>query len=356
MNSPKRETHLEELYAAHATYVRRCLRALGVPPADLDDVTQEVFLVVHSRQDQLEQVAHPDLWLREICRRVAAGYRRRAHRRREVYVGPPQNLTSADADEALGLDPQVEDEERLHHALGKLDDESRDLIALHSGNLPLVDVAELVEHDRKTVRKRLQIAMRRLQVLLGRGDAAEPVQRPSQPPPSERSADTSSVVPREVEVLVTTPAITVGLLSSVVIAVWPAEASLEALEGVQMAFAKVLERTPTFAYLAIVEANTRPPTLEARKKIVELLGVYSTNIVIYATALQGGLSWIARPIMSGLSLLARPPFPMEFFSGTTSAATWLCANHPGAARAGVRSLTAASEEVRELAFKTAGRT
>jgi hypothetical protein len=159
----------------------------------------------------------------------------------------------------------------------------------------------------------------------------------------------------ETKILVTTPSLTVGLLGAVVIAVWPGPASLEALETLDVQFAKVLEQMATFAYLPIVEATTRPPTLEARKKIVELLERYSTHIAIYATALQGGFSWIVRPIMSGMALLARPPFAMEFFSGSKAAATWLCANHAGAARVGVRALTAACEELREQALKTAGR-
>ena len=110
---------------------------------------------------------------------------------------------------------QLEDEERLHQALSKLDDESRDLIALHSGNLPLVDVAELLARDRKTVRKRLQLALRRLEVLVGRGDAPEPVQRPSTPPrpPSERPAVASGFGMR---LLTDDPALTVGLIADVV--------------------------------------------------------------------------------------------------------------------------------------------
>ena len=62
---------------------------------------------------------------------------------------------------------------RLNH----LDDESRDLLALHDvGEMPLSQLAKLVEHDRKTVRTRLARARRRLSHWLGgtarRGRAA----------------------------------------------------------------------------------------------------------------------------------------------------------------------------------------
>ena len=64
--------------------VRRQLAGLGVRDADLPDLCQEVFLVVHGKGDVLPAVDRVDLWLREICRRVAAGYRRRAGHRLEV--------------------------------------------------------------------------------------------------------------------------------------------------------------------------------------------------------------------------------------------------------------------------------
>jgi RNA polymerase sigma-70 factor (ECF subfamily) len=324
-----------------------------VPATDVDDVTQEVFLVVHDRQQQLTEVARADLWLREISRRVAAAHRRRAHRRREVYVDPPQNLASEGS--LATILSQLEDEERLHHALSKLDDESRDLIALHSGNLPLVDVAELLERDRKTVRKRLQAALRKLEILVGRADPAQSAQRPSAPPrpPLERSADWLSAPAFETRILTDDPALTVGLIADVVIAVWASAATVEALQILDRQFKKALETCEGFAYLAIVEATTRPPNQDARKLIVELMQLHSNNIRIYATALQGGMAWIARPIMSGLSLLARPPFPMEFFNGTPAAANWLAANWAGAAAVGSLTLTRAAEKLRQQAMASA---
>src|SRR3954463_7975027 len=71
-------------YARFAPYVRRRLAELGVRDADLPDLCQEVFLVVHGKGEVLPSVDRLDLWLREICRRVAAGYRRRAGNRLEL--------------------------------------------------------------------------------------------------------------------------------------------------------------------------------------------------------------------------------------------------------------------------------
>src|SRR4051812_38591766 len=119
-------------YARFAPYVRRRLAACGVREADLPDLCQEVFLVAQGRRDVLAAVDRPDLWLREICRRVAAGYRRRAFHRLEVF--------GCDTEARAEPGPDLEEDREvgrklalLRRALNHLDDESRDLLALHDG-------------------------------------------------------------------------------------------------------------------------------------------------------------------------------------------------------------------------------
>jgi hypothetical protein len=63
-------------------------------------------------------------------------------------------------------------------------------------------------------------------------------------------------------------------------------------------------------------------------------------------ALEGGAAWIARPIMTGLSLLARPPFTMQFFNGAPNASRWLAENHGAACRAPAPRILAAVEALR----------
>jgi RNA polymerase sigma-70 factor (ECF subfamily) len=72
------------LYEEHLDFVWRTLRRLGVPPADLPDVAQEVFLVVHRRLPDFEPRARVTTWLFPICLHAARDRRRRAHVRREV--------------------------------------------------------------------------------------------------------------------------------------------------------------------------------------------------------------------------------------------------------------------------------
>ena len=71
-------------YEHFAPYVRGKLARLGVRDADLPDLCHEVFLIVHDKGDMVPDVDRVDLWLREICRRVVAGYRRRFGNKLEI--------------------------------------------------------------------------------------------------------------------------------------------------------------------------------------------------------------------------------------------------------------------------------
>jgi RNA polymerase sigma-70 factor (ECF subfamily) len=330
------------LYEQHTDGVRRHLRRFGVSEQDLDDLLQEVFLVLHAKRETLATLEPVDPWLREVCRRVAAGDRRRAHRRHEIaFREPPEPAHDATFEQAL---EKGEREERLHRALERLDEQSRDLVALHElGSLPLVDMAQLVDADRKTVSKRLGTALRRLTTLL----RTEPGGAP-RPAPTNRAAPHEP--PRSAEafrVLATHATVNVGLVGSAVVAVWHGAATVEALELLDVQFARTLRICGNgFAYLAVVEASTRPPNLAARQKIVAMLEQHAHDIRVYATALQGGAAWIARPIMTGLSLLARPPFPMQFFNGVPAAARWLADAHPELTHASAPELVESAEKLR----------
>ena len=65
-----------EIFRAHADFVWRGLLRQGVPSADAEDATQEVFLVVHRRLHEYEERGTIRAWLFSICRQVASHHRR----------------------------------------------------------------------------------------------------------------------------------------------------------------------------------------------------------------------------------------------------------------------------------------
>src|SRR5262245_42468937 len=66
-SQPKAAEGFARVFAEHATLVRRALRRLGVPEADVDDVSQEVFLVVHRRLPSYEGRSAFPTWVYGIC-------------------------------------------------------------------------------------------------------------------------------------------------------------------------------------------------------------------------------------------------------------------------------------------------
>lgn len=75
-----------KLFDAEVAYVWKTLRRLGVRPSDIDDVSSEVWLVVHRRLDGYDSSKPIRPWLFGIAFRVAAAERRMARHRSEVLT------------------------------------------------------------------------------------------------------------------------------------------------------------------------------------------------------------------------------------------------------------------------------
>lgn len=75
---------LQTLVAEHAAYVAAVLRRCGAAEADVHDLSQEVWIVVHRRLADFEGRSALRTWLYGICRNVCREHRRRAHRRYEL--------------------------------------------------------------------------------------------------------------------------------------------------------------------------------------------------------------------------------------------------------------------------------
>lgn len=117
----------EDLYDEHFEFVWRTLRRLGVPAADLADVVQEVFLVVHRRLADFEERSKVTTWLFRIATNAARGRRRRAHVRREVSADDVLFAVvdpSSDPSVALEL---ADARALLERVLSGLDDEQREV-------------------------------------------------------------------------------------------------------------------------------------------------------------------------------------------------------------------------------------
>ncbi len=153
------------IFEEFAPFVWRALRRLGVPEADAEDISQEVFVTVHRKLPEFEGRSTVRTWLYGICIRTASDHRRRAHVRRELATDrPPDRVTSP---------TQPRDLERrraraaLDRALDTLDDDKRAVLVLYEiEDLPMAEVAEAVGCPLQTAYARLYAARRLLKEVL----------------------------------------------------------------------------------------------------------------------------------------------------------------------------------------------
>jgi RNA polymerase sigma-70 factor, ECF subfamily len=162
---PRPETRptFAEIYESFFAFAWRSARRLGTPEANLDDVVQEIFVVVHRRQHEFEGRSSLKTWLYGIVFNVV-----RAHRR-ELGAKHPHSL-HADRRAELGVVVDAADgpHERaakkeaarfVDQFLELLDDDRREVFVLAElEQLSAREIADLVDVPLNTVYSRLRLA------------------------------------------------------------------------------------------------------------------------------------------------------------------------------------------------------
>jgi RNA polymerase sigma-70 factor, ECF subfamily len=141
------------LYAAHHDFVRRTVRGLGVPEQAADDVTQDVFIIVHRRLPGFDHRAPVKAWVFGIARNLARRYRERQARPQLqlVHGGAP-----ARPDDALQWREAAVVVEQF---LAALDEDKRAVFVLAElEGMTAPEVAETIGVNLNTVYSRLRTA------------------------------------------------------------------------------------------------------------------------------------------------------------------------------------------------------
>ncbi len=155
---------LEALYRAHAGFVWRAVRRMGIPEAAAEDVVQEVFLVARRRLPDYEGRGAPTSWLYAIARGVAANHRRgQARAERRLRVVPPPSPTSSPEDAMGRADAVV----LVRRALAKLPADQREVFVLVDvEGMRGPEVAQALRLNLNVVYSRLRLARRKFEAAL----------------------------------------------------------------------------------------------------------------------------------------------------------------------------------------------
>jgi RNA polymerase sigma-70 factor (ECF subfamily) len=166
----ERASSYRAMYDEHVDFVWRNLRRLGISEADVEDRTQEVFVIAHRRFDQFEDRGHgPRAWLFQIVLRVASDARR--HRRRH-----PENPDGGEAELRGWVEPDQTVElarreaiTRLDEALAAIDVSRRAVLVLHEiEEMTAPEIGRTLNIPLNTVYSRLRVARTELEQALAR--------------------------------------------------------------------------------------------------------------------------------------------------------------------------------------------
>jgi RNA polymerase sigma-70 factor, ECF subfamily len=137
----------DDVYRTYAEIVARWVARLGGPGADVEDLTQEVFLVVDRRLGEFRGQSRISTWLFAIAARVTANDRWR-HRRRAWWTRLVPNAGVEVADAAETPVQELEKRERRAQFYAALDalgeHQRRALVLFELEEMSIAEIAALM--------------------------------------------------------------------------------------------------------------------------------------------------------------------------------------------------------------------
>lgn len=154
------EITLAAIYEAEVAFVWRSLRRLGVPEADLEDVTHDLFIAVQRKLPELDPARPVRPWLFGFAYRLASDYRRSGRARRELLEDVQEV-----ADPGPAADEQLSAREAHALILAALDTltlDARAVFVMHDlDGCSMPAIAEVLGEGVNTLYSRLRLARRR---------------------------------------------------------------------------------------------------------------------------------------------------------------------------------------------------
>lgn len=159
-------------YARHHASTLAVVLALRGRDIPAEEIVQEAFLVAYRRWDDVAGMDRPDLWVHRVALNTATSRLRRLAAETRALT----RLAGRRDAEAAGVPPLPDDDLRFWATVRRLPRAQREVVALHyAADLPVADVAAVLDCPEGTVKSRLHAARERYTALIaeGRGTARE---------------------------------------------------------------------------------------------------------------------------------------------------------------------------------------
>jgi RNA polymerase sigma-70 factor (ECF subfamily) len=317
MDATHAKLSFDTVYAENSSLMRRLLARRGVPTADLDDVQQEAFVVVHRLLPSFEGRSSLATWLHSVAWRVAATYHRRARADTEISSGAVDAVERPGS--VLGVGAA-----RMHASLAGIDATHRDVLALHEvGGFTVSQLSELTGNARATIRDRIERGRnalgRRLWCEVSDVDAREWLERIA-PQLTERRKAPSCVLPRDI----VCDQSVISTLDDVVLVVWGGPVTPRAMEALMEVLIAMADAKEGFRYWSIVESMSTPPSRESRQMMAWAAGTLGPKVKAAAWSVESSaLMGLVAPIVNASFFLGGVPINMRFFDSPLRASSWL---------------------------------
>jgi RNA polymerase sigma factor (sigma-70 family) len=317
---------LEAMYAASQNRLRARLVGLGVPSTDVEDLRQEVFVVALRRRTELSNEAAAAAWLNQACEFVALAHRRKAYRRREIQTELPESEQARLLGAVTEGDPSERPAQRLHRALAALNPLERDLLALHlAADVPFRTLAELHGCDVKTVRKRFQLAAKRLRRILEAEASSETTVLKSAPWSSPGVGLGVGAV-AAYRHFGADSGVSISSIGNVLITSWRGALTPSGLQLLFRGVEALRESSgQRIACLGIVEAGWPVPHFDGRLLIFQALEFLRQSCVAFGLYGEHSNLRLGEQIMRGLGFLLQVRYPISASQDLNEVAGWLLA-------------------------------
>ncbi len=167
---PPAAASFKEIYAQYFEFVWSSARRLGIEPAGMDDLIQEVFIVIHAKLHTLENPEALRSWIYSVVRRTASNFRR-ARRAKETAGPSSTELVQAQSREPTPLEHTERNAsvQLLMNLLATLDEPKREIFALvEIEEFSVPEAAAALDIPLNTAYSRLRAARQAFEASLSR--------------------------------------------------------------------------------------------------------------------------------------------------------------------------------------------
>lgn len=162
----------QAVYRKYFGFVWSSARRLGVEPAAIDDLVQEIFIVIHAKLDTLERPEALRSWIYSVVRRTVSTHRRAKRAQPLGLEGSVEAPSHAPTPHE-----QIESSQELQllqSLLAELDEPKREVFALvELEELSVPEVADALEIPVNTAYSRLRAARQAFEAALARHEARQ---------------------------------------------------------------------------------------------------------------------------------------------------------------------------------------